>query len=66
MVFTGQAKKAMNEMQVDLDFYIEKAKSQSSSESYRAELEGTKRINDMKNMLINTSKKLSESEKEAY
>ena len=66
MVFTGQAKKSMNEMQVDLDFNIEKAKSQSSSESYRAELEGTKRINDMKNMLINTSKKLSESEKEAY
>ena len=67
MVFTGQAKKAMHEVQSELDMNLQVAKADPNiSASYKVQLEGIETVNNMKQKLVKSSKNLTEQEKQEY
>lgn len=67
LVFTGQAKKAMYEVQGELDMNLQVAKTDpNASASYKVQLEGIETVNKMKQKLVMSSKNLTEQEKQEY
>lgn len=67
MVFTGQSKKAMQEVQSELDIKLaEQQANPNLSESYKIQLEGISKVNAMKQKLVLASKNLSNQEREEY
>ena len=67
MVFTGQSKKVMSEMQNELNLTITAQKADPGlSESYKIQLEGIQKINTMKQKLVAASKSLTSQEQEEY
>ena len=67
MVFTGQSKKVMSEMQNELNLTITAQKADPGlSESYKIQLEGIQKINTMKQKLVAVSKSLTSQEQEEY
>lgn len=67
MVFTGQSKKVMSEMQNELNLTLTAQKADPGlSESYKIQLEGIQKINTMKQKLVSVSKSLTSQEQEEY
>ena len=67
MVFTGQANKVMAETQANLSKEIAIAQADpNASTSYKIQLEGVARVNEMKQKLVLSSKNLTEAEREEY
>lgn len=67
MVFTGQSKKVMQEVQSELNLKLaEQQANPALSESYKIQLEGMSKVNSMKMKLVLASKELSNQEREEY
>lgn len=67
MVFTGQSKKAMSDMQSELNITLaEQQANPQLSDSFKIQLEGISKVNEMKQKLVIASKNLTSQEKAEY